>query len=93
MGILLKNRMAIWAAPALTIALLATAACGARTSAASPPPPSEVRVATVEQRDVPIYQEWIGTLDGMVNAAIRAEATGYLLSQTYTEGSFARNWC
>jgi membrane fusion protein (multidrug efflux system) len=49
-----------------------------------------VRVATVEQRDVPIYHEWIGTLDGMVNAAIRAEVTGYLLSQTYTEGGFVR---
>jgi len=44
----------------------------------------------VEQRDVPIYHEWIGTLDGMVNAAIRAEVTGYLLSQTYAEGSFVR---
>jgi membrane fusion protein (multidrug efflux system) len=77
-------------APVLTIALLATSACNARTSAASPPPPLEVRVATVEQRDVPIYHEWIGTLDGMVNAAIRAEVTGYLLSQTYAEGSFVR---
>ena len=90
MEILLKHRGAIWVAPALTIALLATAACSVRTSAASPPPAPEVRVATVEQRDVPIYHEWIGTLDGMVNAAIRAEVTGYLLSQTYTEGSFVR---
>jgi RND family efflux transporter MFP subunit len=90
MEILLKNRRAICVAPLLTIALLATAACSVRTSAASPPPPAEVRVATVEQRDVPIYHEWIGTLDGMVNAAIRAEVTGYLLSQTYTEGSFVR---
>jgi membrane fusion protein (multidrug efflux system) len=90
MEILLKHRTAIWAIPALTVSLLATAACTARTSAASPPPPPEVRVATVEQRDVPIYHEWIGTLDGMVNAAIRAEVTGYLLSQTYTEGSFVR---
>jgi membrane fusion protein (multidrug efflux system) len=91
MEILLKNRRAIWVAPALTIALLlATAGCNARTSAASPPPAPEVRVATVEQRDVPIYHEWIGTLDGMVNAAIRAEVTGYLLSQTYTEGSHVR---
>jgi membrane fusion protein (multidrug efflux system) len=49
-----------------------------------------VKVAIVEQRDVPIYHEWIGTLDGMVNAAIRAEVTGYLLSQTYTEGGFVR---
>jgi membrane fusion protein (multidrug efflux system) len=44
----------------------------------------------VEQRDVPIYREWIGTLDGMVNAEIKAEVSGYLLSQNYTEGSFMR---
>jgi membrane fusion protein (multidrug efflux system) len=44
----------------------------------------------VEQRDVPIYHEWIGTLDGLVNAAIKAEVSGYLLSQNYTEGSFVR---
>jgi membrane fusion protein, multidrug efflux system len=90
MEILLKHRRAIWVVPALTIALLANAACTERTSAASPPPSPEVRVATVEQRDVPIYHEWIGTLDGMVNAAIRAEVTGYLLSQTYAEGSFVQ---
>jgi RND family efflux transporter MFP subunit len=90
MKILLRNRRAMCMAPLLTIALLATAACSVRTSAASPPPPTEVRVATVEQRDVPIYHEWIGTLDGMVNAAIRAEVSGYLLSQTYTEGSFVQ---
>jgi RND family efflux transporter MFP subunit len=90
MEILLNHRRTLWVAPALTIALLATEACSVRTSAASPPTPPEVRVATVEQHDVPIYHEWIGTLDGMVNAAIRAEVTGYLLSQTYSEGSFVR---
>jgi len=90
MEILLKRRTAIWVAPALTIASLATAGCSLTTSAASPPPPPEVKVATVEQRDVPVYHEWIGTLDGMVNAAIRAEVTGYVLSQTYAEGSFVR---
>ncbi len=90
MEILFKHRRALWVAPALTIALLATAACTTTTSAASSPAPPEVRVAAVEQRDVPTYHEWIGTLDGMVNAAIRAEVTGYLLSQTYTEGSFVR---
>ena len=89
MEILLKHRTALWAA-ALTLALLATTACSGTTSAASPPPAPEVRVATVEQRDVPAIHEWIGTLDGMVNAAIRAEVTGYLLSQTYAEGSFVR---
>ena len=44
----------------------------------------------MEQRDVPVYHEWIGTLDGMVNAAIRAQVTGYLLTQNYSEGSFVR---
>jgi membrane fusion protein, multidrug efflux system len=44
----------------------------------------------VEQKDVPIYGEWIATLDGMVNAEIRAQVTGYLLRQVYLEGSFVR---
>jgi multidrug efflux pump subunit AcrA (membrane-fusion protein) len=90
METLLENSMAIWAAPIVTITLLGTAACTTTTSAASPQRVPEVRVATVEQRDVPICHEWIGTLDGMVNAAIRAEVTGYLLSQNYTKGSFVR---
>jgi membrane fusion protein, multidrug efflux system len=50
----------------------------------------EVEVARVEQKDVPIYTEWIGTLDGMVNADIKSQVTGYLLSKDYTEGSFVR---
>lgn len=53
-------------------------------------PPLEVEVVQVEQKDVPIYSEWIGTLDGMVNAEIRAQVAGYLLKQHYTEGSFVR---
>ena len=57
------------------------------TTAAAPP---DVQVATVEQRDLPIEHEWVGTLDGMVNAAIKAQVTGYLLRQDYTEGSFVR---
>lgn len=54
------------------------------------PPPLEVEVAQVEQRDVPIQREWIGTLDGLVNAEIKAQVTGYLLRQRYVEGSFVR---
>src|SRR5580700_1473003 len=51
------------------------------------PPPPEVLVAAVEQKDLPIEREWVGTLDGLVNAAIKAEVTGYLLRQEYSEGS------
>lgn len=41
----------------------------------------------VEPKDLPIYDEWIATLDGSVNAQIRAQVSGYLKSQRYTEGS------
>jgi membrane fusion protein (multidrug efflux system) len=60
------------------------------TAAEMAPPPPDVVVAAVEQRDLPIDREWVGTLDGMVNASIKAEVTGYLLRQDYTEGSFVR---
>lgn len=53
-------------------------------------PAPDVEVASVEQKDVPIYREWVGTLDGLVNAAIRAQATGYLLTQNYSEGSLVK---
>src|SRR5262252_8565003 len=46
----------------------------------------EVEVVQVEQQDVPISSEWIGTLEGMVNATIKAQVTGYLRKQNYTEG-------
>ena len=55
--------------------------------AAAPPPP-DVIVASVEQQDLPIEREWVGTLDGLVNAAIKAQVTGYVMQQAYTEGSF-----
>src|SRR5262249_9956073 len=56
------------------------------TAAKSLPPPPEVLVMRVQQRDVPIYNEWIGTLDGVVNADIKAQVSGYLERQDYTEG-------
>jgi len=64
--------------------------CTSKVTAAGSPPPPEVEVAAVQQKNIPIEREWIGTLDGLVNAAIKAEVTGYLLSQSYTEGSFVR---
>src|SRR6202030_4652371 len=50
----------------------------------------EVEVVKVEQKDVPVYGEWIGTLDGLVNADVRAEVTGYLQQQGYQEGAFVK---
>jgi membrane fusion protein, multidrug efflux system len=57
---------------------------------ASPPPPPTVIVTQVQQRDVPVHQEWIGTLDGMVNAQILAQVPGYLMKQKYREGSLVK---
>jgi membrane fusion protein (multidrug efflux system) len=49
-----------------------------------------VLVTQVEQKDVPIYGEWIGTLDGFTNADVRAQVTGYILRQGYQEGAFVK---
>src|SRR6202165_2988419 len=85
-----NKKIQIWAAVVLIPAALVAAGCTRATSPAGSPAPPEVEVVPVEQRDVPVYHEWIGTLDGLVNAAIKAEVSGYLLSQDYTEGSFVR---
>ena len=63
---------------------------GCGKSAPPKPPPPDVEVVQVEQKDVPIWNEWIGTLDGLVNAQIKPQVTGYLLRQTYTDGAFAK---
>lgn len=47
-------------------------------------------MATVEQRDVPVFSEWVATLDGYVNAQIRPQVSGYIIKQNYTEGSLVR---
>jgi len=49
-----------------------------------------VEVAEVAQKDVPVFAEWVGTLDGSVNATIRAQVQGYLVKQNYKEGDFVR---
>jgi len=49
--------------------------------------PPEVEVAPVTQGDVPIFREWIGTVDGSNNAEIRARVSGYILKQSYQDGT------
>ena len=64
------------------------AAC--KKTEAPPPPPPAVEVAPVVQKDVPVFQEWIGSLDGFVNAEIRPQIEGYLLRQAYRDGFLVR---
>jgi membrane fusion protein (multidrug efflux system) len=69
---------------------LGVVACGKSEAAKPAAPPPVVDVSSVIQRDEPIYQEWIGTTDGDVNAEIRPKVDGYLLRRVYTEGSYVR---
>ena len=50
----------------------------------------EVEFTNVIQRDVPIYSEWVGTTEGLVNAKIRAQVSGYLMKQNYKEGALVK---
>src|SRR5579864_7578830 len=90
MNVQVLSKQQIWVIVcAILVIVMAFVGCSQGTSAANPAP-SAVEVVEVQQKDVPIYNEWIGTLDGYVNADIKAEVTGYLLKQDYTEGSFVR---
>jgi len=68
------------------LGFLLCAGCSQKASSAQQSPP-EVEVANVVQKDVPIYSEWVATLDGYVNAQIQPQVTGYLIKQDYREGS------
>jgi membrane fusion protein (multidrug efflux system) len=74
----------------LLIVLFMFMATGCSKGPQEAPPAPAVEVMTVIQKDVPVYREWIGTLDGMVNATIRAQVQGYLIKQNYREGDFVK---
>ena len=74
----------------LVIGLIIGAIYPKHVSGAQPGATPDVEVVQVEQKDVPIYGEWIGTLDGFTNADVRAQVTGYLLRQGYQEGAFVK---
>jgi membrane fusion protein (multidrug efflux system) len=51
------------------------------------PPPPDVLVTNVVQKDVAVRGDWVATLDGYVNANIQPQVGGYLIKQNYREGS------
>src|SRR3984893_17666813 len=69
------------------IVAVAVVAVRSDTPTQAAPRALDVEVVRVEQKDVPVYSDWIGTTEGIVNADIKAEVTGYLLKQDYKEGS------
>lgn len=74
----------------LVVGLIIGAVRPKHVSGAQPGAPPDVEVVQVAQKDVPIYGEWIGTLDGFTNADVRAQVAGYLLRQGYFEGAFVK---
>jgi membrane fusion protein, multidrug efflux system len=89
---IMTNRTIRHSALTLLFFSCAMALCGCKEKQVTQEaPPPEVEVVAVEQKDVPIYREWVGTLDGDINATISAQVTGYLLARNYKEGTAVTN--
>ena len=74
----------------VVIGLIVGAVRPSKQAMGAPTGAADVAVVKVVQEDVPIFGQWIGTLDGLVNANVRAQVTGYLLKQGYQEGAFVK---
>ena len=84
------HRMFLHAVPGLTVlVLLGTLATSCKKEAAVSGP-TDVEVAAVAKQDVKVEREWVGSMDGSVNAVIRAQVQGYLTKQVYTEGQLVK---
>src|SRR5512139_3094248 len=77
-------------APVCLLALIGLPS-GCRKAEGPAPSPPKVEVVEVSQRDVPIYRDWVGTLESEVNATISAQVSGYLLRREYREGTAVTN--
>ena len=84
----MKNKQLTFPVILASAAMISSVGC----SKPAPPPagPPAVEIVEVVQKDVPITREWVATLDGFVNAQIRAQVTGILLKQNYANGSYVR---
>ena len=81
-----KRPVASLAILALSASMLMVSGCEKEQKAEAAPP--DVEVVTVTQKDVPIVREWVATLTGLVNAQIRAQVSGYVVKQLYTNGAY-----
>ncbi len=73
-----------------SIILLASAACSKKSAANTAQSPPSVGVSTAQQKNVPVYGNWVGSLVGYVTANIQPQVSGYLIRQDYREGSLVR---
>jgi membrane fusion protein (multidrug efflux system) len=73
---------------AVAVAFLVMLAGCKRPESHAQPPAMAVQAVRAIQQDVPVYGDWVATLDGYVNAAIQPQVSGYLIQQLYREGSY-----
>jgi RND family efflux transporter MFP subunit len=71
----------------VVLVLLSSGGCGSKNVSAAAAPPPNVQIVEVMQRDVPVFHEYLATLDGFVNAQIQPQVSGYLIRQNYVEGA------
>jgi membrane fusion protein (multidrug efflux system) len=77
----------------LSVIAGALAALGLAAGCKKPPPPlppPTVLVAPAVQQDLSLTAEFVGTIDGYVNAEIRARVKGFLKTQDYQDGAFVK---
>lgn len=91
-GTILANRVTHqktrWIVCAVSGVFISLTACGKGNAPQAPPPgPLPVSVIRVDSSDVRLSNEWVGTMDGYVNAQIQPQVTGYLVQQLYREGA------
>jgi RND family efflux transporter MFP subunit len=67
------------------VSTILIASCAQKTPGSVPPP--TVSVVSVQQKNVPIYGDWVATLEGFTTAQIQPQVTGYLIKQDYREGA------
>lgn len=72
------------------VALVAATACSPKEASKAPPPPPDVEVDVVRRGDVPLFMEAVASVDGYVNAEIRARVRGYLRTQNYRDGQVVK---
>src|ERR1700739_1544472 len=84
---LVKNtRLFCWAAISVSLALTS---CEKPKAEVETGPP-EVFVTEVIQKEVPVIRQWVGTLNGVQNAQVRARETGYLQTIAYQQGGYVK---
>jgi membrane fusion protein, multidrug efflux system len=82
-------RFGVWAA-VLVAVTFAGGMSGCKSAQGAIPGsmgPMPVTVVKIQPASVPLKREWVGTLDGYVNAQIQPQVSGYMVRQNYREGS------